>query len=455
MSILIFSSPLSLGKRGLMALAWCCWFIIFPAICYPSYAHEATQLTISELVQSVRPSVVSIYMRGLLDPEQSITANSGPPKVYEQVGTGSILTADGYIVTNKHVVSNAYHVEVTLYDGAHVNAKIVGVARNFDLAVLKIDKPGLIPATIGDSDQLKVGETVIAMGTPLGLQQTVSVGVVSALHRVMGFSDFDDLIQTDAAINPGNSGGPLFNIKGEVVGINQAIYTVGSEKGSIGLGFAIPTNEARNVIRLLLSNTTDRGLLGVSIQTLTPDLATASSSGSVAGVLVTDVLPNSAASKAGLQQGDIITQLGDEVINDTSKLHRLVAVSANTTKVLSYERDGKEIKMSVFIPEASEPTIIRGQLPAPEINSTKDAGLELALNEDGDVLVTSVVENSVADVVGFKTGDRVLAVQNSNVAKISDLKAVIQTAIANKIGGVRVLISGRKGRRWVYLALAG
>ena len=135
-------------------------------------------------------------------------------------------------MTNKHVVSNAYHVEVTLYDGAHVNAKIVGVARNFDLAVLKIDKPGLTPATIGDSDQLKVGETVIAMGTPLGLQQTVSVSVVSALHRVMGFSDFDDLIQTDAAINPGNSGGPLFNIKGEVVGINQAIYTVGSEKGS-------------------------------------------------------------------------------------------------------------------------------------------------------------------------------------------------------------------------------
>jgi serine protease Do len=121
-------------------------------------------------------------------------------------------------------------------------------------------------------------------------------------------------------------------------------------------------------------------------------------------------LPNSAASKAGLQQGDIITKLGDEVINDTSKLHRLVAVSAKTTKVLSYERDGKEIKMSVFIPEAAEPTIIRGQLPAPEINSTKDAGLELALNEDGDVLVTSVVENSVADVVGFKTGDRVLAV---------------------------------------------
>ena len=255
------------------------------------------------------------------DPEQSITANSGPPKVYEQVGTGSILTADGYIVTNKHVVRNAYHVEVTLYDGAHVNAKIVGVARNFDLAVLKVEKPGLTPATIGDSDQLKVGETVIAMGTPLGLQQTVSVGVVSALHRVMGFSDFDDLIQTDAAINPGNSGGPLFNIKGEVVGINQAIYTVGSEKGSIGLGIAIPTNEARNVIRLLVSNTTDRGLLGVSIQTLTPDLATASSSDSVAGVIVTDVLPNSAASKAGLQQGDIITKLGGEVINDTSKLH--------------------------------------------------------------------------------------------------------------------------------------
>jgi serine protease Do len=295
---------------------------------------------------------------------------------------------------------------------------------------------------------------VIAIGNPLGLKQTVSVGVVSALHRVMGFSDFDDLIQTDAAINPGNSGGPLFNIKGEVVGINQAIYTIGNEKGSIGLGFAITANEARNVIQLLRSTTTDQGVLGVSIQTLTPDLAAASSSSSVAGVLVTDVLPGSAAAKAGLKEGDIISKFAGEIIDDTSELNRLVAISAKTTKDLSYERDGKEITVSVLIPEVSEPTIMRGQLPAPEIKSTKDAGLELASNENGDVLVTSVVENSVADVVGFKTGDRVLAVQNSNVGTISDFNAAIRTAIANKVGGVRVLTSGRKGRRWLYLALA-
>jgi len=153
---------------------------------------------------------------------------------------------------------------------------------------------------MGDSDQVQVGETVVAIGNPLGLKQTVSVGVVSALHRVMGFSEFDDLIQTDVAINPGNSGGPLFNVRGEVVGVNQAIYTIGEAKGSIGLGFAITSNEAHTVVELLRSTTTDQGILGVFVQTLTPDLATASSSSSVAGVLVTDVSPDSAAANAGL-----------------------------------------------------------------------------------------------------------------------------------------------------------
>jgi serine protease DegQ len=171
-------------------------------------------------------------------------------------------------------------------------------------------------------------------------------------------------------------------------------------------------------------------------------------------VLVTEVLIESAASKVGLKQGDIITKFGGEVIDDTSELNRLVAVSAKTTKSLSYERDGKEMTVSVLIPEVSEPTIIRGELPAPEIKSTKDAGLVLSSNEDGDVLVTSVVENSVAGVTGFKTGDKVLAVQNENVTKISDFNTAIGVAIANNVGGVRVLISGPKGRRWLYLALA-
>jgi serine protease Do len=270
----------------------------------------------------------------------------------------------------------------------------------------------------------------------------------------MGFGDSDDLIQTDAAINPGNSGGPLFNMRGEVVGVNQAIYTIGEAKGSIGLGFAITSNETQTVIELLRSTTADQGVLGAFVQTVTPDLAGASSSSSVAGALVTDVAVDSAAAKAGLKAGDIITKFGDELIDDTAELNRLVAVSAKTTKSLSYERDGKVVTLSVFIPEVSEPTIIRGQLPPPAIKSTRDAGLVLSSNEQGDVLVTSVVDDSVADVTGFKAGDNVLAVQNTNVDKISDFNAAIGAAIASKLGGVRVLVSGRKGRRWVYLALA-
>ena len=205
--MLTIAHSVSLRPLTRIIAACCCCFALLAVSTSTSYAHENTSLVVSELVNSVRRSVVSIYMRGLLNPQQ--TANpSGPPTISEQVGTGLIVTPEGHIVTNKHVVNNAYHVEVTLYDGTHVHAEVVAVARNFDLAVLKIDKTGLTPVTMGDSDHVKVGETVVAIGNPLGLKQTVSVGVVSAVHRNMGFSDFDDLIQTDAAINPGNSGGP-------------------------------------------------------------------------------------------------------------------------------------------------------------------------------------------------------------------------------------------------------
>ena len=169
--------------------------------------------------------------------------------------------------------------------------------------------------------------------------------------------------------------GRFFNSVGEVIGINQAIYTIGNGKGSIGLGFAISINEARYMIdRLRTTSTTDQGYLGVSVQRLTPDLATASSSTSIEGVLVTEVLPGSAASSAGLKEGDIITKLGGEIIDDTDDLKRIVALSANVTKSLSYERDGKEITVSVLIPETSEPTIIRGQSAPPESNQSKTPG---------------------------------------------------------------------------------
>jgi len=248
--------------------------------------------------------------------------------------------------------------------------------------------------------------------------------------------------------------GRFFNSVGEVIGINQAIYTIGNGKGSIGLGFAISINEARYMIdRLRTTSTTDQGYLGVSVQRLTPDLATASSSTSIEGVLVTEVLPGSAASSAGLKEGDIITKFGGEIIDDTDDLKRIVALSANVTKSLSYERDGKEITVSVLIPETSEPTIIRGQSAPPEIKSIKDAGLEVRSNDWGDVVVTLVVDNSVADVTGFKAGDQVLAVRNAKVTNISDFENAIAAELQYKTAGVRVLLSGQKGRRWVYLAL--
>jgi S1-C subfamily serine protease len=173
-----------LTRKSVIA-ACCCWFVLLGTS--TPYAHENTSLVVTELVNTVRRSVVSIYMRGLVNSAEA-THSSGPPMISEQVGTGLIVTPEGHIVTNKHVVDKAYHVEVTLYDGTHVHAHVVAVARSFDLAVLKIDKTGLTPITMGNSDKVKVGETVVAMGNPLGLKETVSVGVVSAVHRNMGLA---------------------------------------------------------------------------------------------------------------------------------------------------------------------------------------------------------------------------------------------------------------------------
>ena len=445
-----FSPSLQLALKWSILLS--CWLSLIAGSVHKASAHDAPASAITDLVQLVRPSVVSIYMRGLLSPDEP-APRTGPPQIYEQVGTGSVISSEGYIVTNKHVVRNAYHIEVTLYDGTHAKGQLLGAARNFDLALIKIPKTGLRAVKFGDSNQVKVGEPVIAIGNPLGLQQTVSAGVVSAVRRNMGFSPFDDLIQTDAAINPGNSGGPLFNSDGELIGINQAIYTVGAEKGSIGLGFAIAANQARYLFDHVQASSTDQGMLGVSIQRLTPDLARASSSHTLAGVLVAEVLPGSAAATAGLRAGDIITRFADQMITDTSELNRAVARSANAMKNLTFERDGKEINVSAFIPETSEPTIVLGQLPSPVITSLRDIGLELSSNDSGQVVVTKAVLNSVAEVTGFRTGDIVLSVQNAQITNPSDFEAAIMKSIAENIEGVRVLLSNSKGRRWVYLAL--
>ncbi|MBS1117696.1 MAG: putative Serine protease do-like precursor, partial [candidate division NC10 bacterium] len=247
------------------------------------------------------------------------------PRTYRthSLGSGFIVRPDGYIVTNNHVVDGATEITVKLSGGRHFTAKVVGRDPKTDLALLKIDAQNLPVVAFGDSDKLQVGEPVMAIGNPFGLEGTVTTGIVSAKGRVIGEGPYDDFIQTDASINPGNSGGPLVNQAGQVVGIDTAI--VSQSGGSVGIGFAIPINEAKTILpQLEAKGHVTRGWLGVSLQPMTAELAKAFKLEPDHGVLVADVMPNSPAAKAGLKTGDVITEYEGHTIAKAGDLSRLV-----------------------------------------------------------------------------------------------------------------------------------
>ncbi len=271
-------------------------------------------------------------------------------------GSGFIIDASGYIVTNNHVVDGARDVQVTLTDGSKFTAKVIGNDSKTDLALIKIDAKRELPyVAFGDSDTAHEGDWVIAVGNPYGLGGTATAGIISAHNRDIHSGPYDDFLQIDASINPGNSGGPLFNQSGQVVGVDSAIYSPNG--GSVGIGFAIPSNVARMVVTQLREHgTVTRGWLGVSMQPLTPSLAKAAGVGSEKGVMVNSVVENSPASRAGVQQGDVITQFGGKTIADPRDLALAVA---NTTA-------GASAKMTVIRNGATTPlnvTIANEQVP--------------------------------------------------------------------------------------------
>lgn len=246
-----------------------------------------------------------------------------PPRVQvrQSLGSGFIISEDGYILTNNHVVDKATDIKVTLHDGRIFEAKTIGKAPEVDIALIKIDAKGLPAARLGDSDELEVGDWVVAIGNPFGLAHTVTAGIVSAKGRVVGIGPYDDLIQTDAAINPGNSGGPLFNTRGEVVGINTVIIAQGQN-----LGFAVPITMVKDILPSIKSKgRPDVGWLGVSAQALNADLAAALGLPEPVGALVTGVTKGGPADKAGLKRGDVIVELDGKKILEPDELPRMVA----------------------------------------------------------------------------------------------------------------------------------
>ncbi|MDO8475533.1 MAG: Do family serine endopeptidase, partial [Candidatus Rokubacteria bacterium] len=274
---------------------------------------------------------------------------SRPRRHARSMGSGFIINQNGYIVTNNHVVEGATQVQVKLSDGRELPAKVVGRDSKTDIALLKVEANGLNVIPLGDSSASQVGEPVMAIGNPFGLEQTVTTGIVSATGRAIGTGPYDDFIQTDASINPGNSGGPLINARGQAIGINTAIFS--QSGGSVGIGFAIPMTLAKSVVSQLAdSGKVTRGWLGVGIQPVTPDLAKSFGRAETTGVLVSSVSEGSPAERAGLKSGDIITEYDGRKVERASDLPRAVAGTPVGREVrLSVIRDGKPVTLSARI----------------------------------------------------------------------------------------------------------
>src|SRR5215472_7605753 len=271
------------------------------------------------------------------------------------LGSGFLIDRNGTILTNYHVVDGAQKISVTLSDGKTYDAKVIGKDQKTDIAVVKIDAGQDLPAvTLGDSDRLEVGEWVMAIGNPFGLDHTVTSGIVSAKGRQIGQGPYDNFIQTDASINPGNSGGPLINLRGEVVGITTAIYS--QSGGNIGIGFAIPTNSVKELLpQLKDKGRVVRGYLGTTVQKITPEIADSLGLKQQRGALVADVMRGSPAERAGIKTGDIITEFNSKEVKDSAELPALVArVAPGTTASIKVLRDGKEISLPITVGEMKD-----------------------------------------------------------------------------------------------------
>lgn len=374
-----------------------------------------------------------------------------PEREYKQMGLGSgvIIDSGGYILTNEHVINDADKITVTLSDGREFKGEIKGKDRRSDLAIIEINARNLPAAILGDSDNLKIGQWVVAIGNPFGFalqnpEPTVTAGVISALNRSLGRTlsrdkDYNDLIQTDAAINPGNSGGPLVNIKGEVVGINVAIFSTSG--GYQGVGFAIPINKAKRIIsRLIEGKKILYGWLGVTVQDLTDDLSKYFGLSDKNGVLVASVLENSPAQKGGMKESDVIRQFDNKPINNVRELLNVVASTEVGRKVkVAVVRDKRDITLEVEVGERPENLeeqgfLVSGAWRGLEVEDiTAQNARRFRIEEKSGVVIVDVKPNSPADEVGLMPGDVVLEINRKPIKNISDYEKVIKDLKGNAL----------------------
>ena len=398
------------------------------------------------------------FRRFFGQPPQQQNPHQGLPK-QRSVGQGSgfIISADGYIMTNNHVVGDADKVTVRLLDGREYTAKTIGTDPPTDVAIIKIDADGELPfLKLGDSDQLEVGDWVLAVGNPFGLSHTLTAGIVSAKGRSgMGLNDYENFIQTDAAINPGNSGGPLVNLDGEVVGMNSAIFS--RSGGYMGIGFAIPINMIEDIRDQLVEHgSVTRGRLGVYIQDLTKDLADSFGIEQRKGILVAQVLEKSPAEEAGLKQGDVIIALDGNPVEKVAKFRNQIALTHPGTKVtLTVLRDGKEKKVDVKIgtldAEEGGQAAPGGDIPKLGLSLQKltpELADRLGYQDAKGVLVTAVEPDSLAARAGIERGNLIEEVNRKSVTSPDQVEKLIKES--NKKS---VLLLVRSGDATRYLAL--
>jgi len=433
----------------------------------PQAVGETPMPTLAPMIKRVSPAVVNIATRGTIRERAPQNPLLEDPffrrffdipdmpreRQFQSAGSGVIFDAkNGYIVTNAHVVDNATEITVTLQDGRDLTATVVGSDVPSDVAVLKVPTENLTQVALGDSTKLEVGDFVVAIGNPFGLQHTVTSGIVSGLGRSgINPDGYEDFIQTDASINPGNSGGALVNLRGELVGINSAILS--RSGGNIGIGFAIPVNMARSIMdQLLKYGSVKRGLLGVNIYSLTPDMAKSLNIPNTQGVLVSQVNEGSAAEKAGIKAGDVITSINGQTIKSNSELRNAVGLSRVGDKLdVALIRDRKAIHVTAVITELPT-TTANGTGKGGKSGDTASihpglAGATLAdAPSGGGVTVKAIEPRSAADQARLRTGDRIESVNSKNVANLNELRD------AAKRGGTMVL-TVRRGNAIVMIPL--
>lgn len=438
-------------------------------------AGDAMQMADGEGLGGNIPPQIEQFMRrfgfgegqGPMGPMGPRGPRSGPRGERPVVGQGSgfIISADGYVVTNNHVVDGADEVDVTTTDGKEHVAKVIGTDPRTDVALLKIQEAKDLPwVKLADSAP-RVGDWVIAVGNPFGLGGTVTAGIVSARGRDIGSGPYDDFIQIDAPINRGNSGGPTFSLNGEVIGMNTAI--VSPSGGNVGIAFAIPSETVKTVVNQLRDNgTVARGYIGVQIQPVTEDLASGLGIKEAEGALVAQVQPNTPGAKAGLKAGDVIVKVNNEAIKDARDLTRKVGMMKPGTDVqLSVIRDAKPLTVAVKLDQLPNEKVARADQGTDQnAEASKDMprlGLQLApaksVDGAGDegVVVTGVDPNGPAAARGFRTGDVILKVGDKTVSSPKDVRDGLAAAKAENRKAVLVQVKSQQGVRFVAITLDG